>query len=279
MPIRLADFGVLHRNESSGSLSGLTRVRRFQQDDAHIFCKYEDIERELTNQLTFLGKVYNLFEFTYTVNISTRPKEFLGSEEKWDDAEKILEMIVKNANIPYKINKEDGAFYGPKIDITIKDSLNREHQVGTFQLDFTLPERFDLKYLDVEGDFKRPVIIHRAIFGSFERFIAILLEHTQGKLPFVFSPRQISIISLYPETNDYAGNLYQTFKNKGYEIIFDDSDDHFKNKIKDAELVKTNFIIVIGRKEMEENTMSVREKGKSVKMTLDHFLENNRPTA
>merc|ERR1712168_28240 len=200
LPLRMADFGVLHRNELSGALTGLTRVRRFQQDDAHIFCTPDQIKSEMAGALNFLKHVYQIFGFTYQLRLSTRPEKFLGDIKVWDMAEKGLQESLDSMDIPWKLNPGDGAFYGPKIDITIKDALRRSIQCATIQLDFNLPERFNLLYSSGEGDEKvRPVMIHRAILGSVERMIAILIEHTAGKWPFWLSPRQAAIVPVDPK--------------------------------------------------------------------------------
>nr|XP_025748882.1 probable threonine--tRNA ligase 2, cytoplasmic isoform X2 [Callorhinus ursinus] len=205
MPIRFADFGVLHRNELSGTLSGLTRVRRFQQDDAHIFCTVEQIEEEINGCLQFLQSVYSTFGFSFQLNLSTRPENFLGEVELWDEAEKQLQNSLVEFGKPWKMNPGDGAFYGPKIDIKIKDAIGRYHQCATIQLDFQLPIRFNLTYVSKDGDDKRnPVIIHRAILGSVERMIAILSENYGGKWPFWLSPRQVMVIPVGPTCEKYA---------------------------------------------------------------------------
>ncbi|XP_076791498.1 threonine--tRNA ligase 2, cytoplasmic isoform X2 [Arvicanthis niloticus] len=205
MPVRFADFGVLHRNELSGTLSGLTRVRRFQQDDAHIFCMVEQIEEEIKGCLHFLQSVYSTFGFSFQLNLSTRPEHFLGEIEIWDEAERQLQNSLVEFGKPWKINPGDGAFYGPKIDIKIKDAIGRYHQCATIQLDFQLPIRFNLTYVSKDGDDKnRPVIIHRAILGSVERMIAILSENYGGKWPLWLSPRQVMVIPVGPACENYA---------------------------------------------------------------------------
>ena len=259
LPIRWADFGVLHRNELSGALTGLTRVRRFQQDDAHIFCTIDQVEQEIENYLVFLKTVYEHFGFKFFVELSTRPDKFIGTIENWDKAEEILKNKIKK--IPkWKINEGDGAFYGPKIDVKIKDSLKRFHQLGTIQLDFNLPERFGLKYVTQNETYETPVLIHRAILGSVERFIAILLEHTSGKLPFWLSPRQICIIPISNVFLDYAGEIYKFFKQ--YNTYIDDSTDTLNKKIRKAEKLKFNYIFVIGEKEKEAKTINIRVRKK-----------------
>jgi len=192
LPLRLADFGVLHRNEISGALTGLTRVRKFQQDDSHIFCTEDQIQEEIVNCLNFMDHVYSLFGFEYSLELSTRPEKKMGSDEVWDFAEESLKNALNQTGKRWKINPGDGAFYGPKIDIKIKDVFGRNWQLGTFQLDYQLPIRFNLTYQG-EEETKRPVIIHRALLGSLERFIGILIEQTKGKWPFWLNPHQVSI--------------------------------------------------------------------------------------
>ncbi|CAG5130644.1 unnamed protein product, partial [Candidula unifasciata] len=204
LPLRLADFGVLHRNELSGALSGLTRVRRFQQDDAHIFCRKDQIKDEINSCLDFLKFVYGTFNFTFNLKLSTRPEKFLGDKAVWDQAEKQLEESLNNFGHKWELNPGDGAFYGPKIDITISDALKRSHQCATIQLDFQLPERFNLSYINEHQEKERPVIIHRAVLGSVERMIAILCENFGGKWPFWLSPRQSIVITVAPAFDDYA---------------------------------------------------------------------------
>ncbi len=270
LPIRWADFGVLHRNELSGALRGLTRVRRFQQDDAHIFCTLDQVGKEIEDFLDFLNTVYIKFGFKFGVELSTRPEKYIGELENWDKAESILKEKIQKFK-GWVINEGDGAFYGPKIDVKIKDSLKREHQCGTIQLDFNLPERFDLKYNGEEGQ-ERPVLIHRAIFGSFERFIAILLEHTNGNLPFWLSPRQICIVPVSMKFSEYAEEIKEKFSD--YEIEIDDSSNTLNKKIRSAEKIKFNYIFVIGEKEMESKTINVRIKNKSLgEKSIDEMLD------
>ena len=272
MPIRWGDFGVLHRNELSGALTGLTRVRRFQQDDAHIFCTIDQVDKEIEDYLLFLKKVYEHFGFDFEVELSTRPEKYIGDINNWNKAEEILMNKIKV--IPnWKVNEGDGAFYGPKIDVKIKDSLKREHQLGTIQLDFNLPERFGLKY-KTEDDYEQPVLIHRAIFGSVERFIAILLEHTGGKLPFWLSPRQICIVPVANKYIEYANIIKEKFIGKFTETIVDDSTETMNKKIRNAEKLKFNYIFVVGEKEEEANTINIRFRKKvlgtkSIEETLE----------
>ncbi|XP_014399055.1 PREDICTED: probable threonine--tRNA ligase 2, cytoplasmic [Myotis brandtii] len=262
MPIRFADFGVLHRNELSGTLSGLTRVRRFQQDDAHIFCTVEQIEEEIRGCLQFLQSVYSTFGFSFQLNLSTRPENFLGELELWDEAEKQLQKSLMEFGKPWKLNPGDGAFYGPKIDINIKDALGRSHQCATIQLDFQLPRRFHLTYVSKDGDDKKsPVIIHRAILGSVERMIAILSENYGGKWPFWLSPRQVMVIPVGPTCDKYALQVSSTFFEEGFMADVDlDHSCTLNKKIRNAQLAQYNFILVVGEKEKANNAVNVRTR-------------------
>uniref|UniRef100_A0A493TGI6 threonine--tRNA ligase n=1 Tax=Anas platyrhynchos platyrhynchos TaxID=8840 RepID=A0A493TGI6_ANAPP len=260
MPLRLADFGVLHRNELSGTLSGLTRVRRFQQDDAHIFCTIEQIEEEIKGCLDFLKSVYAVFGFTFQLHLSTRPEKYLGDLEIWDHAEKQLQNSLNNFAAPWSLNPGDGAFYGPKIDIKIKDAIGRYHQCATIQLDFQLPIRFNLTY-------KRPVIIHRAILGSVERMIAILAENYGGKWPFWLSPRQVMVVPVGPTSEEYAQQVRvcSEFFEAGFMSDVDlDQSCTLNKKIRNAQLAQYNFILVVGEKEKANNAVNVRTRDNKV---------------
>uniref|UniRef100_A0A2R9BYK9 threonine--tRNA ligase n=1 Tax=Pan paniscus TaxID=9597 RepID=A0A2R9BYK9_PANPA len=266
MPIRFADFGVLHRNELSGTLSGLTRVRRFQQDDAHIFCTVEQIEEEIKGCLRFLQSVYSTFGFSFQLNLSTRPEDFLGEIEMWNEAEKQLQNSLMDFGEPWKMNPGDGAFYGPKIDIKIKDAIGRYHQCATIQLDFQLPIRFNLTYVSKDGDDKkRPVIIHRAILGSVERMIAILSENYGGKWPFWLSPRQVMVIPVGPTCEKYALQVSSEFFEEGFMADVDlDHNCTLNKKIRNAQLAQYNFILVVGEKEKIDNAVNVRTRDNKI---------------
>lgn len=261
LPWRMADFGVLHRNEFSGALSGLTRVRRFQQDDAHIFCTVDQIRDEIEGCFDFLSAIYGLFGFEFKLLLSTRPENFIGESKVWDVAEDKLREALNNwtskAGSKWEENPGDGAFYGPKIDITVYDALRRSHQCGTIQLDFNLPQRFKLRYVaskedtgaaqnnddpDLPAGYARPVMIHRAILGSLERCIAILTEHFAGKWPFWMSPRQILVVPIMPGINDYATEVQQLFKANGLYADVDLSANTFQKKIRTGQLEQYNFI-------------------------------------
>jgi len=226
LPLRFAEFGVLHRNEVHGSLTGLTRVRRFQQDDCHIFCAPNQIEQEISSNLDFLREVYGIFGFTFTLSLSTRPKEkFLGTVEMWDNAENALRRVLEKFGSPFNIKDGDGAFYGPKIDIQVQDAMERSHQCATIQLDFNLPIRFELEFdTEKEGEKGTPVIVHRAVYGSLERFIAVLCEHLAGKWPFWLSPRQIMICTIKPSHENYGLLVKQKLHDAGFDPELDSSD-------------------------------------------------------
>ncbi|NWZ43424.1 SYTC2 ligase, partial [Brachypodius atriceps] len=266
LPLRLADFGVLHRNELSGTLSGLTRVRRFQQDDAHIFCTMEQIEEEIKGCLDFLKSVYAVFGFTFQLHLSTRPESYLGDLEIWDHAEKQLQNSLNNFGEQWSLNPGDGAFYGPKIDIKIKDAIGRYHQCATIQLDFQLPIRFNLTYVGKDGDDKkRPVIIHRAILGSVERMIAILAENYGGKWPFWLSPRQVMVVPVGPTSEQYAQQVCNQFFEAGFMSDVDlDQSCTLNKKIRNAQLAQYNFILVVGEKEKANNAVNVRTRDNKV---------------
>ncbi|XP_018563322.1 threonine--tRNA ligase, cytoplasmic isoform X2 [Anoplophora glabripennis] len=279
LPLRLADFGVLHRNELSGALTGLTRVRRFQQDDAHIFCAPEQIRQEISSCLDFLKHVYSIFGFTFNLVLSTRPEKYLGDIEIWNDAEKALAGSLDAFGEPWKLNPGDGAFYGPKIDITIQDALKRFHQCATIQLDFQLPIRFNLSYVSESGDKKRPVIIHRAVLGSVERMIAILTESYAGKWPFWLSPRQVMIIPVGPSYDDYAESVKQKLFDAGFMAEVDtDAGDTMNKKIRNAQLAQFNFILVVGDKERSANTVNVRTRDNVIhgEVSVDTLIEKFR---
>ncbi|XP_044265947.1 threonine--tRNA ligase 1, cytoplasmic isoform X1 [Tribolium madens] len=276
LPLRLADFGVLHRNELSGALTGLTRVRRFQQDDAHIFCALEHIKQEIKGALDFLSHVYSVFGFTFNVVLSTRPEKYLGDLAMWDQAEKALGEGLDDFGAPWSLNPGDGAFYGPKIDITVHDALKRAHQCGTIQLDFQLPIRFNLSYVSESGEKKRPVIIHRAILGSVERMIAILTESCGGKWPFWISPRQAMVIPVGPTYDEYALDVQKKLYQAGFMAEVDtDAGDTMNKKIRNAQLAQFNFILVVGEKERSSQTVNVRTRDNIVhgEITVEGLIE------
>ncbi|SCV74133.1 BQ2448_6565 [Microbotryum intermedium] len=269
LPIRMADFGVLHRNEASGALTGLTRVRRFQQDDAHHFCMADQIEEEMDVCFDFLNHVYGTFGFQFQLKLSTRPDKFLGKIETWDEAERMLSASLDKF-VPGKwtVDPGDGAFYGPKIDITIQDALKRKHQCATIQLDYQLPQRFELQYRSAEGGgeadkekkMARPVMIHRAILGSVERFVAILTEHFAGKWPFWLSPRQVLIIPVAQPHKEYASKLQARLWELGFFADADLSDATLPKKVRNGEIAQYNFIFVVGSEEVESGSVNIRNR-------------------
>ncbi|XP_063001789.1 threonine--tRNA ligase, mitochondrial [Elgaria multicarinata webbii] len=262
LPLRLADFGVLHRNEPSGALTGLTRVRRFQQDDAHIFCSMDQLEGEIGSCLDFLQAVYSVFGFTFRFFLSTRPEKFLGEPHLWDRAEQLLEKSLQDFGLPWEVNPGDGAFYGPKVDIQIKDALGRYHQCATIQLDFQMPIRFDLSFVSKDGGTpERPVMIHRAVLGSVERMMAVLAENYGGKWPFWLSPFQIMVIPVSPDVEGYAHEVHRFFCQTGFMTDVNvDSGSTLNRKIRNAQLAQYNFQFVVGQKEMANRTVNIRSR-------------------
>ncbi|CAG7970424.1 hypothetical protein PENNAL_c0001G08803 [Penicillium nalgiovense] len=281
LPMRIADFGVLHRNEASGALSGLTRVRKFQQDDCHVFARHDQIMAEVEGLFDFLKSIYGLFGFTFKLKLSTRPEKYMGALETWDRAEdQLKKALTKFMGNDWTIDEGDGAFYGPKIDITIADALQREFQCATIQLDYQAPINFKLEYMTneqgqssleqpKEGEAKsnelapgraRPVVIHRAIIGSFERFLGILTEHFGGKWPFWISPRQILIVPVMPAVNDYAEELQKTLQGDKLNVDIDISGNTMQKKIRTGQLAQYNFIFVVGASERESRSVNVRNR-------------------
>lgn len=264
LPIRYADFGVLHRREYG--LSGLTRVCRFQQDDAHIFCRPNQLGSEIAACLEFMSHVYKVLGFSFSLVLSTRPDEYLGELEMWNKAEEALKQSLDKFGEPWALNEADGAFYGPKIDITITDALNRAHQCATIQLDFQLPQRFELCYDDnSSGQRECPVIIHRAIFGSVERLFGILTENYGGKWPFWLSPRQVMIVPIDPAFKEYVESVQKQIHDAHF-MVDTDLDEHAKlnKKIRRAQLAQYNFILVVGEKERTNGTVNVRTRDNKV---------------
>ncbi|MEK6914530.1 MAG: threonine--tRNA ligase [Nanoarchaeota archaeon] len=273
LPLRLAEIGIVHRQELSGVLSGLFRLIQFTQDDAHIFCTEKQLEEEITKIINLIDKFYKTFKFNYHVELSTRPEKRIGDEKLWDKAEKILEKILEKKELKFKINKGDGAFYGPKIDFHISDSLKRTWQLATIQLDFAMPERFDLTYTDNENKQKRPIMIHRVIYGSIERFIGIILEHTKGHLPLWLSPLQVRIINFTDKNNKSCEDLFQKLKEYNIRVDIDLHQEPIGGKIKQAEIEKIPYIVVIGDKEEKTGNLAVRKEGKISEIKEREFIE------
>ncbi|KAF3780423.1 Threonine--tRNA ligase [Nymphaea thermarum] len=270
LPLRIADFGVLHRNELSGALTGLTRVRRFQQDDAHIFCMESQIKDEVRSVLDFINHVYDIFGFTFELELSTRPTNFLGDIQTWEKAEAALADALNEFGKPWQINEGDGAFYGPKIDIGVFDALKRKFQCATLQLDFQLPARFNLSYsAEDEAKRERPVMIHRAVLGSVERMLAILLEHYKGKWPFWLSPRQAIVCPVSEKSQPYAIQVRDQIHKAGYYVDVDTTDRKIQKKVREAQLAQYNYILVVGEEEAKTGKVSVRIRDKA-----DHFVKS-----
>eukprot|EP00767_Chilomastix_cuspidata_P002394 gnl/Chilomastix_cuspidata/252.p3 GENE.gnl/Chilomastix_cuspidata/252~~gnl/Chilomastix_cuspidata/252.p3 ORF type:complete len:675 (+),score=235.82 gnl/Chilomastix_cuspidata/252:27-2051(+) len=266
LPMRITDFGEVHRNELSGTLKGLIRVRRFHQDDGHIFCARSQIKEEILKVLEFVDRVYSIFRFRYKLGLSTRPEKRIGSDETWDFAENALREVLEETGKEYTLNEGDGAFYGPKIDIELFDAIGRSHQCATCQLDFNLPERFDLKYMAFDKETgqlrpERPVMVHRAVFGSLERFMAILIEHTAGLWPFWVSPRQAIVLQIPRSSERYANAVHQTLRRGRYFVDIDTTGDDIRKKIQRAVKAKYNYILIVGNSEEEKGTVNVRKRG------------------
>ena len=276
LPLRIGELGQVHRHEASGALNGLFRVRTFTQDDAHIFMREDQIEEEIIRLINFIDRVYKIFNLTYTIELSTRPLEkYIGDLKIWDEAEKALKNACEKSGHDCKINPGDGAFYGPKLDFHIKDSLGRVWQCGTIQLDMNLPERFDLTYIDKDGTKKRPVMLHRVIFGSIERFIGILIEHYAGLFPLWLAPVQVNIIPVNNEYHlEYAKNLQEKLKEAGLRVELDDRDEKLGYKMRESVMKKKNYAIIIGNKEMENNMVSYRKCGseETVTVNVEEFI-------
>jgi threonyl-tRNA synthetase len=271
LPLRAAELGVVHRQELSGVLSGLFRVIKFTQDDAHIFCKDEkQLESELIEVMNLVDEIYSKFGFKYEIELSTRPPKRIGTDAMWDKAEKALENVLKKQKRKYKVNKGDGAFYGPKIDFHLKDSLGRTWQCGTIQVDFAMPERFALEYTDKDNKKKRPVMIHRAIYGSLERFIGILIEHFNGRFPAWLAPIQVRVLNFTDRNKKSAEVLVEKLKDKipNLRIDSDLSQTTMGSKVKNAEIMRIPYILTIGDKEEKAGTVAVRSKG-SKKITSE----------
>ena len=276
LPLRLFEFGLVHRHELSGVLSGLFRVRSFTQDDAHIFCTPDQIEEEISILIKLIFDVYNTFGFNdVQVYLSTRPEKYIGSLEVWNASEKSLASALEMAGVKYKINEGDGAFYGAKIDFVVKDSLRRDWQLGTIQLDFSMPERFGLEYIGADSKIHRPVMIHRAIFGSFERFVGVLTEHYAGYFPLWLTPVQVNILPITDSHKEYAKKINDELRKEGFRVNIDNRNEKIGFKIRESENKKIPYMIVIGDKEVESNNISVRQhlKGDIGKFELNEFKE------
>ncbi len=273
LPIRMAEMGLVHRHEKSGQLHGLFRVRCFTQDDAHIFMLPEQITDEIKGVVRLADTIYKQFGFEYKVELSTRPEDSMGTEEEWNMATDALKLALDELGLAYQINEGDGAFYGPKIDFHLKDAIGRTWQCGTIQLDFQMPQRFDLEYTGEDGQKHRPIMIHRALFGSIERFIGILIEHYAGKFPVWLAPVQVKILTLTDRAEEYANGICKQYKDAGIRCEVDARNEKLGYKIREAKLEKVPYILVVGDKEMEDGTVNINQRDVETKQasSVDDF--------
>lgn len=273
-PLRIGELGLVHRHEKSGELNGLFRVRCFTQDDAHIFCLPTQIESEVKAVMELVDEIYSKFGFKYSIELSTRPENSIGSDELWGKAEDSLKKVLENVGRKYELNEGDGAFYGPKIDFHIKDCLGRDWQCGTIQLDFQMPERFDLTYIGEDGEKHRPVMIHRVIFGSIERFIGILIEHFAGALPVWLSPIQVCVLPISEKQREYAKNTVKLLEENNIRVKLDDRQEKIGYRIRNAQIEKIPYMLILGDREFKDKTISVRshDDGDIGTMQLDEFI-------
>ena len=274
LPIRLAEYGIVHRHELSGALHGLFRVRTFTQDDAHVYCLFSQVKDEVFKMIDLADYLYSTFGFKYSIELSTRPDDYMGELEAWNLAEKSLKEALEEKNLPYTINEGDGAFYGPKIDFHLEDAIGRTWQCGTIQLDFQLPENFDLTYVDENGERQRPVMLHRALLGSVERFMGILIEHFAGKFPLWLSPVQVEVIPVSDKFKDFAESIADKLHAAGLRVHLDGRAEKVGYKIREAQVKKINYMLVIGEKEETSGKLSVRKRnGEEVQdVDVDEFI-------
>jgi len=275
LPLRLSEIGRLHRNELRGALGGLFRVRQITMDDAHIFCTREQIQQEISGVLKMVKHAYDVFGFDLSFNLSTRPDNAMGSTELWNFAEQALENSLKANKLHYALKPKEGAFYGPKIDIMIKDALNRSWQMATIQLDMQMPERFELEYEGSDGKRHRPVMIHRAVYGSFERFIGILTEHFAGNFPFWLAPVQLIVLPITENQLGYGEIVHSQLLKRNYRAEIDFRSEKIGYKIREAENRKIPYMVIVGEKEKSQNSVSVRQhtKGDIGVFGVDDFLK------
>ena len=274
LPLRMGELGIVHRHEKSGQLHGLMRVRCFTQDDAHIFMTPEQIKDEIKGVAQLIDSVYKLFGFKYHVELSTRPEDSMGSDEDWEMATDGLRSALDEMGLDYVVNEGDGAFYGPKIDFHLVDAIGRTWQCGTIQLDFQLPQRFELEYIGADGEKHRPIMIHRVAFGSIERFIGILIEHFAGAFPTWLAPVQVKVLPISDKYMDYAQNVLNKLTEAGIRAEVDTRAEKIGYKIREAQTAKIPYMLVVGQKEEEENTVSVRSRaaGDEGARSLDTFI-------
>ena len=269
LPLRVGELGQVHRHEASGALNGLFRVRTFTQDDAHIFMREDQIEEEVVRLIRFIERFYAVFNLDFTIELSTRPEEkYIGSLDVWEKSEAALASACKKANREFKVNPGDGAFYGPKLDFHIKDSIGREWQCGTIQLDMNLPERFDLTYVDADGSKKRPIMLHRVIFGSIERFMGVLIEHYAGAFPLWLSPVQVNVIPVNNEYHlEYSKELVELIKNNDIRVKLDDREEKLSYKMRESQTKKVPLTLIVGDNEKDNNLISYRLHGSKETVT------------
>ena len=274
LPIRMGELGLVHRHEKSGQLHGLFRVRCFTQDDAHIFMTPEQIKDEIKGVVRLINEVYTLFGFKYHVELSTRPENSMGSDEDWANATSALQNALNDLGLPYVVNEGDGAFYGPKIDFHLEDSIGRTWQCGTIQLDFQLPQRFEMEYIGEDGQKHQPIMVHRVAFGSIERFIGILIEHFAGKFPVWLSPLQVKILPITDRQCAYANEVCQQLKAAGVRVTVDDRSEKIGYKIREAQMEKVPYMLVLGDKEVEAGQVAVRRRdGEQSVVGIDEFIQ------
>ncbi|SFB29593.1 threonyl-tRNA synthetase [Cohnella sp. OV330] len=278
LPIRLSEFGQVHRHEFSGALNGMMRVRTFCQDDAHIFLRQDQIEEEIKRTISLIDEIYRVFGFAYKIELSTRPDDYLGTAETWDEAERGLQNALEKLGLPYQLNEGDGAFYGPKIDFHILDALKRSWQCGTIQLDYQMPDKFDLTYVGEDGLKHRPIVIHRAIYGSIDRFIGMLTEHYGGAFPLWLAPVQAKLLPVSDSFADYALQVKRELAEAGIRIEADLRSEKLGYKIREAQLQKVPYMLVVGEKERERGTVSVRRRGdgEAGEMTVAELIDRMR---
>ena len=274
LPLRVGELGLVHRHEMSGALHGLMRVRNFTQDDAHIFMLPEQIKDEILGVINLIDEVYKVFGFKYHMELSTRPDDSMGSDEDWEMATDALRQALDENGLDYVVNEGDGAFYGPKIDFHLEDCIGRTWQCGTIQLDFQLPERFDLEYIGKDGEKHRPVMIHRVVLGSIERFIGILIEQFAGAFPTWIAPVQVKVLPISDKYNEYASKVVESLKEQGIRVEFDQRAEKIGYKIREGRMERVPYLLIVGQKEQDQNEVAVRSraKGDEGAISIDKFI-------
>ena len=279
LPMRMGELGLVHRNEKSGTLHGLMRVRSFTQDDAHILMREDQVMDEIQGVMRLIDEVYQKFGFSYEIELSTRPEHSIGSDEDWHLATEALEKAVQGMGKSYVVNEGDGAFYGPKLDFHLKDSIGRTWQDGTIQLDFQLPQRFDIDYIGADGEKHRPIMLHRVVFGSIERFIGILIEHYAGKFPAWIAPVQVKILPVSDKYNDYAKKVAECLNENDIRVEMDNRSEKLGYKIREARMDKVPYMIIVGENEQNNKSVSVRQRDAEIdkqelgEMKIEHLIE------